>query len=292
MRAAVVVGVDGSLESLSAVDLAVREAALRHRPLRVVHAFPWPALHVPLGPSPEGPPEGGLRHQAERLVTEAVERARAAAPGVVVTGQILDGFPAAVLTGCSRDATLLVVGDRGLGGFSGLLVGSVAVSVAAHAACPILVARGTADPAQPALLATDGSPAGDAAVGFAFEEASLRGVPLVALHTWSHPAASAPGDMQPLVHDASLVEAEETRVLAEALAGWHDEYPDVVVHRRVVHARTRRTIIDATPHAQLVVVGARGRGGFAGLLLGSVSQAVLHHAACPTAIVPHPHDSR
>ena len=290
MRVSVVVGVDGSRQGLAAAGLAAREASLRGRPLRVVHAFPWTYFHVPLGPSPEGPPEGGLRHEAERVVAEAVDRARATAPGIEVIGEVLDGFPAPILTACSRDAALLVVGDRGIGGFGGLLVGSVAVTLAAHAACPVLVARGRVDPTQPVLLAADGSPACDTAVGFAFEEASLRDVPLMALHTWSHPASASPGDMQPLVYDEALADAEETRVLAEALAGWHDKYPDVLVHRRVVHARTRRTIIDVTRHTQLVVVGARGRGGFAGLLLGSVSQAVLHHAACPTAIVRHPND--
>jgi len=290
MRGAVVVGVDGSRQGLAAAEIAAREAALRHRPLRVVHAFAWPRLRVPVGPAPEGPPEGGLRHEAERVVAEAVDRAHTAAPGVELTGEVIDGFPAPVLLACSRDATLLVVGDRGLGGFGGLLIGSVAVALAAHAACPIVVARGRVDPTQPVLLAADGSPACDSAVGFAFE-ASLRAVPLMALHTWSHPSSTKPGEMMPLVYDEALVEADETRVLAEALAGWQDKYPDVPVRRRVVHARTRRTIIDVTRHTQLVVVGARGRGGFAGLLLGSVSQAVLHHAACPTAIIRHPNHS-
>jgi len=288
MRGAVVVGVDGSRQGLAAAEIAAREATLRHRPLRVVHAFAWPRLRVPVGPAPEGPPEGGLRHEAERVVAEAVDRARTAGPGVELTGEVIDGFPAPVLIACSRDATLVVVGDRGLGGFGGLLIGSVAVALAAHAASPVVVARGRVDPTQPVLLAADGSPACDSAVGFAFEEASLRAVPLMALHTWSHPSSTEPGEMMPLVYDEALVEADETRVLAEALAGWQDKFPDVLVRRRVVHARTRRTIIDVTRHAQLVVVGARGRGGFAGLLLGSVSQAVLHHAACPTAIIRHP----
>jgi nucleotide-binding universal stress UspA family protein len=95
--------------------------------------------------------------------------------------------------------------------------------------------------------------------------------------------------MQPLVYETPLVDAEEAGILAEALAGWQGKFPYVAVRRQVAHGRIRKTIIDATRDAQLVVLGARGHGGFAGLLLGSVSQTVLRHAACPTAIVPHPH---
>jgi nucleotide-binding universal stress UspA family protein len=93
--------------------------------------------------------------------------------------------------------------------------------------------------------------------------------------------------MLPLVHDTAEVQADEARLLAEVIAGWHAKYPDVVVRREVTHAGPRKALIEATHQAQLVVVGTRGRGGFAGLLLGSVSQAVLHHAACPVAVVPH-----
>ncbi len=284
----VVVGVDGSAPSLAAVDVAVREATLRRRPMRLVHALIWPYLGVPLGPSPFGPPDGGLRHQAERVLADAYARAHGTAPDLPVDGEVVSGEAAAVLLGASKAAELVVVGDRGLGGFTGLLVGSVAVQLAAHAPCPILVAHGAVDPAGPVLLGVDGSPANDPAVGFAFEEAALRGVPLVALHAWTHPVSTGPGDMLPLVYDAADVEAEEARVLAEALAGWHDKYPDVTVHRQLTRAGARTALIEATRRAQLVVVGTRGRGGFTGLLLGSVSQAVLHHAACPVAVVPHP----
>ena len=287
MTAPVVVGVDGSACSLDAVDLAAREATLRGRPLRVVHAFIWPYLGVPLGPSPVGPPDGGLLADAHRTVEEASARARAAAPTVEVTGEAVTGAPAAVLIEQSRAAALVVVGDRGLGGFTGLLVGSVAVQLAAHAGCPVLVARGRSEPAGDVLLGVDGSPDNDPAVGFAFDEASRRGCPLTAVHTWTQPVVTNRGDMLPLVYDVAEVEQEEARVLDEALAGWREKYPDVEVRRRLVRAHVRPTLIDATSRTQLAVVGTRGRGGFTGLLLGSVSQAVLHHADCPVAIVPH-----
>jgi nucleotide-binding universal stress UspA family protein len=120
------------------------------------------------------------------------------------------------------------------------------------------------------LLGVDRSPANEAAVGFAFENAALRGVGLVAVRVWTYPMPAG----LPLVYDP------------DAIAGWRDKYPDVPVHRRLVRGRARPALIDATRRAQLAVVGSRGRGGFTGLLLGSVSQAVLHHSDCPVAIVP------
>lgn len=282
----VVVGVDGS-EDMSAVGLAAAEAALRNRPLDVVHGFIWPYMNVPLGPSVFGPEEGGLRNEAERIVSDAVAYARKVQPDIDVAGEVITGTGAQALLARSDNAALIVLGDRGLGAFTGLLVGSVAIHVAAHATCPVLVARPTAGEGLPILLAADGSPASQSAVRFAFEEAAMREVALVALHVWSHPGSSGPGDMQLPVYDTDIAQAEESEVLAEALAGWREQFPDVVVHRRVRLGHVRRAIIEATREAQLVVLGARGFGGFTGLLLGSVSQAVLHHAACPTAIVSH-----
>jgi nucleotide-binding universal stress UspA family protein len=288
LNAPVVVGVDGSPNSLAAVDLAVRQAAVRHCPLRVVHAFIWPYFTVALGSSPDGPPDGGLRHQAERFVDEAVARARTTAADVPVTGEVITGSPGTVLLHCARTAALVVIGDRGLGGVGSLLIGSVGVQLAHHAACPVLVARGDVDASRPVVVGVDGSPANTAAIGYAFEAASLLGVPLVAVHAWSQPVSTGPGDMLPLVYDPAQLAAEEDVVLALALAGWQERYPDVVVHRRLVHLRPRTALIEVSRTAQLVVVGARGLGGFAGMLLGSVSQAVLHHAVCPVVIVRQP----
>lgn len=283
----VIVGVDGSPCSLQAVDVAVREAAARSAPLHVIYAYVWPYIDAPIGPSMADRLDSDLRTDAEQLVAEAADRARAAVPGIEVRGEAVPGAPIEVLVDRSRTAALVVTGDRGLGGFAGLLLGSVAVQLSAHAAAPVLVVRGRPNPAGDVLLGADGSPASEPAVAFAFEEAALRGTGLTALHAWDSPVRTESDDMLPPVYTMDDVEAEEERVLAEALAGWRDKYPEVPVRRRLVCGPARPALLEASRAAQLLVVGARGRGGFAGLLLGSVSQAMLHHADCPVAVVHH-----
>lgn len=187
MSGLVVVGVDGSTSSLAAVETAAREARWRGAGLRLVHAFVWPATHVPLDPSPLGTPESALRNMVdiERLVAEAVARARTVAPEVDVTPAVVNGEPLTALEAQSRAAELVVVGSRGMGGFVGLLAGSTAVHLAAHARCPVLVVREQQDPAGPVVLGVDGSPAGERAVDFAFAEAVQRAVGMVAVHAWT-----------------------------------------------------------------------------------------------------------
>ncbi len=185
MAGVVVVGVDGSASALAAVETAAREARRRGASLKVVHAFMWPAMHVPLGPSPLGPPEGGLRTMVERLLAEAVERAEATEPGLEVAGSVVTGEALTVLEGQSRAAELVVVGSRGMGGFVGLMVGSTAVHLAAHGKCPVLVVRGEVRTEGPVVVGVDGSAAGERALDFAFQEAELRGTTLVAVHAWT-----------------------------------------------------------------------------------------------------------
>jgi len=288
MSGQVVVGVDGSPSSLAAVEAAAREAGVRGVGLRLVHAFEWPSIHVPPGAPPWNPAGTGLREMVDDTLTEAARQARTAAPHVPVTRDVAFGEPVMVLEIESRTAALLVVGSRGLNRFGSLLLGSTSAHLAAHGRCPVLVVRGRPDPVGPVLLAVDGSPAAEGAVEFAFAEASLRGADLVALHawnTWTERAYDGPADPPFVTYDEDRLRDEEERVLAEALSGLQEKYPDVAVHRRLVRGRTRSVLIDASAEAGLVVVGARGRGGFTGLLLGSVSQAVLHHAHCPVAVV-------
>jgi nucleotide-binding universal stress UspA family protein len=178
-----------------------------------------------------------------------------------------------------------VVGSRGLGGVSGLLLGSVAVALAAHASCPMVVVRGEDRPDAadlPVGIGVDGSPTSEAALAFAFEAAAVRGVGLVAVHTWAD-VEFRPG-MAPLVDWSSIAEDEEV-VLAERLAGWSTKYPDVPVRRVVQRDGAATALVELSRDAQLVVVGSRGRGQLSGLLLGSVSHGVLHRSHCPVAVV-------
>ena len=283
--APVLVGVDGSPSSLDAVRLAARLAGERSRRLRIVHAFIWPLLNVPLGPSPIGPVEGGLANEADRIVKEAMAAAQAAAPGLEVAGDVIVGAAAPALLHAARESHLVVLGDRGLGGFTSMLIGSVAIQVAAHAPCPVLVARGSMDRPGEIVVGVEVSDDGHRALDFAFEEAAYRAVPLVAVRAFTHPMADDPGDLLPLIYDADDLAAAEEAVLAEMLAGRTDRYPEVVVRRQVRRQRPAGALLEAAATASLLVVGCRGRGGFAGLLLGSVSQAMLHHAPCPVALI-------
>ncbi|MFE6595069.1 universal stress protein [Streptomyces sp. NPDC057781] len=294
MSGLVVVGVDGSPPSLAAVDVAVREARLRSAGLHVVHGFTWPALHPPVGPSPLGPAQSALREQVEHVVLEAVQRARAKAPDVEVTHAVIVGEALAVLEGQSRGAALLVVGNRGRGRFAGVLVGSVAVHLAGHAHCPVMVVRGRPDPAGPVLAGVDGSPESRAALAFACTEAALRDTGLVAVHVWG-----TRGDrtevmlgLQAEEDHAARLRAEAEQMFTEALASLSVSQTGVKVSRRLVRGPVRQSLITESEGAQLLVLGARGHGGFAGLLLGSVSQAVLHHAHCPVGVVPGTDEER
>ncbi|MEU7780949.1 universal stress protein [Micromonospora parva] len=288
-NAAVVVGVDGSESALRAVRLAATEAARQHRPLRVVHGFIWPLLHVPVSPAPDAPPGGGLRHRAEELVEAAVNEAEATVPGLSISGEIIDGEAAAVLVGESPTAALIVLGDRGLGGFSALVLGSVAVQVAAYADCPVLVARGTQRPDQPVLVAVDGSDASRRAADVAADTAVSLGVPLVAVHAYRHPGSSGPGDMQPLVYDEAKLHREQERMLAGWLTGLTEDHRGLRLTCQATRGRPGTVLAEASRSAQLAVVGGRGRGEVTGLLLGSVSQSMLHHAQCPVMVVRAPH---
>lgn len=274
--AAVVVGVDGSEPATRAVRLAAREARRRNRPLRVVHGFIWPLLRVPVSAPAGSPPGAGLRNQAEQLVTDAVAVAEAEAPGLRITGEIIDGEAAAVLLGESPTAAVIVLGDRGLGGFTALVVGSVAVQVASYADCPVLIARGTDRADGPVVVGVDGSTLSRAAVEFAAETASARGAPLHVVH--ARPAPRGRDDRA----------EEDERVLTEALAAIGERWPDLTVHAEAVRAKPVAALTTASAGAQLVVVGRQGRGELGGLLLGSVSQGILHRSACPVAVVRAP----
>ncbi|UWZ34156.1 universal stress protein [Dactylosporangium roseum] len=286
----VIVGVDGSPDSLRAVDWAAADALRRHRPLRIVHAFLWPAVYPP--PALPVPPqlyEQTMREAAQQILDEAVTRARTVAPALDVGTDMPIQQAAAALVAASRHAATVVVGNRGLGGFTGLLLGSVGVELAAHAACPVVVVRHTDRPPGPeagrVLVGVDGSHDAERALRFAFEQASFRGTGLTAVQVGPRPGTTGPDDLLPLVHDEETLQDFELRALAESVTGWVEKYPDVDVRRVAVRGRAAEVLTELSAGAELLVVGSRGRGGFTGLLLGSVSQAVIQHAACPVAVV-------
>lgn len=284
-QAPVVVGVDGSSSSHAAIDLAARQARLHHRPLRVVHAFEWPLTGVYLGPSPEGPKEGGLAADAERILADGVSRARqVGGEELPVDGEVITGATVPVLLRQSARASQLVIGNRGLGGFAGLLLGSVAMQLTAHAPVPVLVARGQVAADGPVVVGVDGSSHSRRALAAAFVEAAVRQTTLLAVSAWYGRPALDTQDKLPLVYDAEDVSRVVAQQLADVLAPVRAQHPDVPVRSEVRRARPAKALLEVATGAQLLVVGARGRGGFTGLLLGSVSQSMLSHSPCPVLV--------
>lgn len=289
----IVVGVDGSPNSLIAVDWAAHEAALRKVPLNVVNVLnPWSAPTIRGVPMPM-PPSYTRLEQEERSkflsdAVKAVEVCTRQVGPIDTSSELMIGPPVMTLVELSRDAELVVVGRHGLGAIARALLGSVSNALIHHAHCPIAVIpesdSSIPHPAKaPVLLGIDGTPASESATAIAFNEASWRGVELVALHAWSDTTLF--GLRTP---DWSRLEADAKELLAERLAGWQERFPDVVVHRVLVNDRPAQQLLEQSRSAKLVVVGSHGRGGFTGMLLGSVSTAVAHHAQTPVIIARRP----
>jgi nucleotide-binding universal stress UspA family protein len=268
----IVAGYDGSSGSQEALDWAAWEARARGVVLTVCHAC------APGGAAAPGGPAADLAWQyAERVVAGGVQHAQGQWAAGEVRPLLVSGSPTSALCEVSESADMLVLGSRGRGGLAGLLLGSVSSQVAAHARGPVVVVRGHWRPVpgyapRPVVVGADGSHACQAAVAFAFAEAALRDVPLLAVCA----LADAPG----ILGGGYLLEADFEQALAKCEA----DHPEVVVRRQVVQGGPRSALLDAASGAQLLVVGARGRGGLRGMMLGSVSLAVLHHAPCPVGV--------
>ncbi|BBC30182.1 Universal stress protein/MT2061 [Streptomyces graminofaciens] len=283
----IVVGVDGSEPGLRAVDWAADEAALRGVPLRLVYASLWERYEGAHLAEELGKPSERVR--AEDIVESAARRARLRRPEVKTTTDVVPEEPEYALLRESRNASLLVTGTRGRGALTEALLGSVSLTVAAHAHCPMIVIRGNHD--NHALPATHGrivlgvgeKPTSSAAVRFAFEEARRRGARVEAVRAWRCPAHETT--------DHPLLAGEPARLheqrAAEALeAALHDAPADVRLHRRTVEGHARNVLVDASRGADLLVVGAKRRQRSFGLQLGRVTHGVLHHSTCPVVVVP------
>ncbi|OBK14624.1 universal stress protein [Mycobacterium asiaticum] len=282
----ILVGIDGSAESNTAVTWAARAAALRNVPLNLLHAVTPVVVGWPVGPLYQEMPDW-QKDNAEQVIAQARQTAAEAlgdSGATQVHAEIVYANAVATLVEASADAQMVVVGSQGLGALGRMLLGSVSSALVQHANCAVAVVHSDdgvlPDSAAPVLVGIDGSPVSEAATAFAFDEAARRGVDLIALHAWSDV-----GVFPVLGMDWRDGESEAYEVLAERLAGYQERYPDVHVQRSLVCDTPAKWLLEAAERAQLVVVGSRGRGGFDAMLLGSVSSAVVHSAKIPVAVV-------
>ncbi|WP_405848118.1 universal stress protein [Streptomyces sp. NBC_01518] len=289
----VVVGLDGSRESLAAADWAAREALRRGAPLRMVHA--WDAA----SPEPSTLPElEAPRFWARRILREALDRVNERYPQVYLSAEQISRPPADALVAAGAEGELLVLGSRAFSGFGGFLAGSVALATVARATRPVVLVRADETSASERMPGTDGSPSDrtpyrDVVVGidtarpceevlaFAFESAALRSAPLRAVHAWQQSISPGPGAKSTSAQD------DAERDLARVLGPWREKYPTVEVHERVANDHAAHLIQGAAADAGLLVVGRRNRPARIGTHTGRVDHAVMHHVRCPVAIVPH-----
>lgn len=288
MSGSVIVGYDGSEGSAHALKWAAQAAKDRGRTLEVLTMWTMPAADLGIGAP------GSLQ---EELVEELRGEARAtndqgtqiaADMGANAIGEIVVGRTAAALVKHSEGAELVVVGSHGTGGLTGFLLGSVSRQVATHARCSTVVVRPAAKDTDGIVVGVDGSPHSLKALEWAFEQASFSGEPLHVLHSWEIPPTWSMVDVpsyepEVLIRDYGNAELRDT---SEAMSGFREKYPDVKVRQEVVKGSPVKSLVKASQGAALLVVGSRGLGGFRGLLLGSVSHAVVHKAACSVAVVP------
>ena len=285
----VVVGVDGSAESLRAVEWAALEAKRHSWPLRIVSA---PALLPRMHGYNASPASiaNALRGIAARALDGAILRSEEVAPGLPLTTVLLAGPPAVAVTESGSGASMLVVGARGAGGFAAMVLGSVSRYAASRAPCPVVVVREESMALHREIAVGIRDPQDTTeALAFAFEEAAIRGAELVAVHTWFPsalrlPVAGEATELRPA--DPDRISAEAARGLAAALEGWRDKYPGVRVRQDIIHGHPGRVLASYSARADLVVLGRHNHPAGPGPGIGSVQHAVLDHAHGPVAVIP------
>jgi nucleotide-binding universal stress UspA family protein len=292
----IVAAVDGSTASNAAVQWATHEAVLRDVPLRLVHVVSTPTVTYAVAPIPVTMDEWQM-DQARQIISDAEELVRrtadSAGGSVDLAGtDVFDAPTITTLIDLSRDAGMIVVGSRGHGAFRRGLLGSVSTALVHHAQCPVAVIHDAPKPRRdaPVVLGVDGSEVSERATGIAFEEAARRSVELLAVHAWSDTtliAAHAWGDSGLIAESAAdwaAVSGRAEAMLAERLAPWQSKYPGVAVRRVVVCDRPAHFLAEESENSQLLVLGSHGRGGFAGMLLGSVSTKLAHTVRVPLIV--------
>lgn len=285
---AVVVGYDGSPAARQAAHWAAREAATRHRRLLIVHAFRWPLTELTqLRSEALVLSEDPFRHEYQKLVDTLVEECRGLGVQVDVSGEVLAGEPLDVLHRASANANLLVLGSSGHGTVHHVLLGSTSAELVRSANAPVVVVRGTDHPAQHGrvVVGVDGSETNARAVDFAYDYASRHNAELVAVHAWSDLPLDALSAVREWDVNWDEISEEARVVLAEALSGHSARYPDVKVRQIVAMSKPVAALLDEAGETDLLVVGSHGRGAVRRMLLGSVSQAVLHYAKCPVVVL-------
>ncbi|MEC3957921.1 universal stress protein [Nocardia sp. CDC153] len=289
--AEVVVGVDGSPGAAIALRWAADYAVRHGRALRIVNGLNLAGTSSAAGPYTVITPQiiDIARAQGRSLLRHASESVRASHPDLRITTHMTADTAAALLIAESAEANTVVLGATGSVGTLGHL-GSTLLGVTAHAQGSVIVVRpdpeadGAVHETGPVVVGIDGSKVSEPAIAAAFAEASERGAELIAVHVWSDWNAGTFAGQFP---EPGLDELEgvEEALLAERLAGWREKYPDVPVQQRVYFTSPSAQLLEWSKHAQLVVVGNRGRGGFLGMLLGSTAFALVQHGQCPVMVV-------
>ena len=283
----IVVGTDGSQRSEKAVTWAAERAVARKLPLLVLFVVPEPSSAA-LNMVPDTTDQERQRREEAKLTLNAVvDQVRAAHPDLSVNGVVVEGNPAFVLAEWSKDAELVVVGARGqTAPLSVRLLGGVSDAVVAHGRGPIAIVSDDAvdNPGGPVVLGVDDSAEARAAARLAFEAAEVRGVPVVAIHAYEHGPRESPSDSAVWTQAVASFKEDLRMSVEDILAEVRDAHPHVPVEIRAVRARPQDALVEASQEAGLVVVGSRGRGGFAGLLLGSTSKHILREAHSPVIV--------